>query len=115
MRTHHHTFQPHAVGPDTAVLQSSVSGKEHGKLLDEVGCQFKHGQVATLVVRLDERCHMVSCPNPRQISTLDTVCTHSLLESDVILVERPKQCLVLAAYTLIGIAHHFCRNVCLTV
>ena len=58
---------------------------------------------------------MVSCPNPCQISPLDTVYTHTLLESGVILVKCSEQCLVLIAYALIGIAHHFSRYVCLTV
>lgn len=115
VRTHYHTFPPHIASPDTSVLQSSVCRKEHGKLLDEVGGKSKHGQVATLVARLDERCHMTSCPNPCQISFLDTVYTHSLLESGVILVERSEQYLILVAYALIGIAHHFSRYVCLSV
>ena len=115
VRTHDHTFQPHAVSPDAAVLQSSVGGKENGKLLDEVGCQFKHRQVASLVVRLDECRHMVSCTNPCHVSSFYTVSTHTLLKCGIVLVKRSEQCLILAADSLIGIAHHFRRNIRFTV
>src|SRR5699024_5242933 len=99
----------------TAILQSSVGGKENGKLLDEVGCQFKHRQVASLVVSLDECRHMVSCTNPCHVSSFYTVRPHTLLKRCVVLVKRSKQCFILAADSLIGIAHHFCRNIRLSV
>ena len=113
--THYNPFQPHAVSPDAAVLQSSVGGKEYGKLLDEVGSKFKHRQVASLVVRPDECRYMVSCTNPCHVSPFYTVSTYTLLKRGVVLVKCSEQCFILAADSLIGIAHHFCRNIRLSV
>ena len=58
---------------------------------------------------------MVSCTNPCHVSSFYTVCSHTFLKRGVVLIKRSEQCLILAADSLIGIAHHFCRNIRLSV
>ena len=115
VRTHHDTFQPHAVQPDGGVFQSPFGGKISRKLLDEVGCKFQHGHIRPFVERLDKGYDIVSRPYHHLVCADAAVFAYTFQKIGAILVESLYQCLILAADTLIGVAHHFSRNVCLPV
>ena len=110
MRPQHNTFQPHTPLPDSAVSQSSVCTEVGGKVLDKLRCQFKHRHIPATVVRLNELCHIF----PRTLHSPESACSpvlaHTLLLIGNVLIESTQQRFVLAAETLIGVAHHLCRN-----
>ena len=115
VRTHHHAFQPHAVEPYRGVFQPPFGGKISRKFLDEVGCQFEHRHIRTLVKRLDESRHIVPRTHHHLVCADGAVFSHTFEEVGAILVKRPDKRLILAADSLIGVAHHFRRHERLTV
>lgn len=60
MCTAYNSFQMHARKPDGGTGQTSVISEIHGKLLDEVGCEFLHGYIRATEIHLKEVRHVVS-------------------------------------------------------
>ena len=104
--THHYSFQPHAMKPYRGVLQSSFIREVCRKLLDEIGCEFQHRHIGTLVERLDESRHIVPRTHHHLICADGTVLAHTFEEVGAVLVKCPDKRFILAADTLIGVAHH---------
>ena len=93
--------------PHTAIVQSCIGREIDFILLYEVGSEFKHRNITTLVAFLDECSQMISRPYTHLVGTCCTVYANTLLETLVVLVKCTEQRFILCSDTLIGIAYHF--------
>ena len=82
---------------------------------DEVLGQFVHRYVRPLVFLLDKLRNISPDNDIFQICAFGTVFAHPFGECLVLLIKGTQQCFILRAYTLLGIAYHFCRDKRLTV
>ena len=104
VRTHHHALEPHAVQPDSGVPVSFHRAEVHGEVPDEVGGEFQHRHIAAVVLVADKPRRVFPCPEHHLVCPHAPVLAHTL-----------EQGVVLAAKPLIGVAHHLCRDECLTI
>ena len=115
VRTHHHALEPHAVQPDSGVPVSFHRAEVHGEVPDEVGGEFQHRHIAAVVLVADKPRRVFPCPEHHLVCPHAPVLAHTLEQGGVVPVKGFEQGVVLAAKPLIGVAHHLCRDECLTV
>jgi len=115
VRTHHHALEPHAVQPDSGVPVSFHRAEVHGEVPDEVGGEFQHRHIAAVVLVADKPRRVFPCPEHHLVCPHAPVLAHTLEQGGAVPVKGFEQGVVLAAKPLIGVAHHLCRDECLTV
>ena len=115
VRTHHHALEPHAVQPDSGVPISFHRAEVHGEVPDEVGGEFQHRHIAAVVLVADKPRRVFPCPEHHLVCPHAPVLAHTLEQGGAVPVKGFEQGVVLAAKPLIGVAHHLCRDECLTV
>ena len=115
VRTHHHALEPHAVQPDSGVPVSFHRAEVHGEVPDEVGGEFQHRHIAAVVLVADKPCCVFPCPEHHLVCPHAPVLAHTLEQGGAVPVKGFEQGVVLAAKPLIGVAHHLCRDECLTI
>ena len=115
VRTHHHALEPHAVQPDSGVPVSFHRAEVHGEVPDEVGGEFEHRHIAAVVLVADKLFRVVPCPEHHLVCSHAPVLAYTLEQGGAVPVKGFEQGVVLAAKPLIGVAHHLCRDECLTV
>ena len=115
VRTHHHALEPHAVQPDSGVPVSFHRAEVHGEVPDEVGGEFQHRHVAAVVLVADKPRRVFPCPEHHLVCPHAPVLAHTLEQGGAVPVKGFEQGVVLAAKPLIGVAHHLCRDECLTI
>ena len=115
VRTHHHTLEPHAVQPDSGVPVSFHCTEVHGEVPDEVGSEFEHRHIAAVVLVADKPCRVFPRPEHYLVCPHAPVLAHTLEQGGAVPVKGFEQGVVLAAQPLIGVAHHLCRDECLTI
>ena len=103
----------------------AVIGKVHGKLLDEVGGEFfdkrsdfvdyLHGYISATEIHLKKVRYVVPRPHLQFVCSQSPVLAYTSFQVGNVLIECAQQGFVFTAETLIGIAHHLCRDECLTV
>ncbi len=115
VRTHHHALEPHAVQPDSGVPVSFHRAEVHGEVPDEVGGEFQHRHIAAVVLVADKPRRVFPCPEHHLVCPHAPVLAHTLEQGGAVPVKGFEQGVVLAAKPLIGVAHHLCRDECLTI
>ena len=108
-------FQRYRVYPHGRLRQPDLVAQVQAVVTDEVLRQFVHRHVRPLVVPLDELRHVFADGQVLLVRALGAVFAHPFGECLVLLIKGTQQCFILRAYTLIGIAYHFCRDKRLTV
>ena len=115
VRTHHHALEPHAVQPDSGVPVSFHRAEVHGEVPDEVGGEFQHRHIAAVVLVADKPRRVFPCPEHHLVCPHAPVLAHTLEQGGAVPGKGFEQGVVLAAKPLIGVAHHLCRDECLTI
>ena len=115
VRMGHDGLQCRAVEPDGGLLHTHLVAEVDAILVHEVLRQLVHAEVVPLVVILDEVRHVGTGYRMLVVRFLCPVLAHTLGKVLVMLVESTEQCLVFRADALIGVAHHFRRDIRLAV
>ena len=112
---HDDMLQRYGVYPNGGLRKPYNVLQVQAKVTDELLGKLIHCHVAALVLKLDELGNVLSYHKILAISPNSSVFAHTFGKGCVLLVKGSEQCLVLHAYALISVSHHFSGNERLTV